>query len=261
MRITIELDTKDASDLAGLTALIAVIGGADALEHVAPAAAFTNIVVPAPPAPHPMATSEQLIAQEVRRAAGEAGGNTDGGEVSPAASSTPVEYDTQGVPYDERIHTSGDTKTNADGSWRKRRGVNDETVAAVIADLTARGLMRAPTAPLAPTPPVAPAPEPVSAPPAPAAPVQTVAPPAPQPTPEPAATASGPAPAAPVADSNGSRFTGFPDFVSKCSSASNPSPTYERLNAVANGLGVAKYADMKDQPQLWNLFFDTLIGG
>ena len=45
------------------------------------------------------------------------------------------EKDVNGIPWDERIHASTMTK-NADGSWKKRRGVDEATVNAVVAELT-----------------------------------------------------------------------------------------------------------------------------
>lgn len=46
----------------------------------------------------------------------------------------PPETDASGLPHDERIH-AGSKALNADGTWRKRRGVDDETVASVEAEL------------------------------------------------------------------------------------------------------------------------------
>lgn len=43
--------------------------------------------------------------------------------------------DKNGLPWDERIH-AGTKALNADGTWKKRRGVNDATIAAVTAELT-----------------------------------------------------------------------------------------------------------------------------
>ena len=48
-------------------------------------------------------------------------------------------FDSAGFPWDERIH-SANKGTNANGTWRKRRGVDDATVAAVEAELKARAL-------------------------------------------------------------------------------------------------------------------------
>lgn len=49
-----------------------------------------------------------------------------------------VELDTDGIPWDERIHASTKSK-NADGRWKKKKGMNDESkVNAIIAELKAR---------------------------------------------------------------------------------------------------------------------------
>lgn len=47
---------------------------------------------------------------------------------------TPPATDKNGLPWDERIH-AGTKALNADGTWKKRRGVDDATVAAVTAEL------------------------------------------------------------------------------------------------------------------------------
>lgn len=52
-----------------------------------------------------------------------------------------VALDSNGLPWDERIHASTKTQ-NKDGSWKKLKGVDDATVAAVTAEL--KQLMGAP---------------------------------------------------------------------------------------------------------------------
>ncbi|RPG34602.1 MAG: hypothetical protein CBB72_006930 [Muricauda sp. TMED12] len=44
------------------------------------------------------------------------------------------ELDVNGLPWDKRIHSGKPTK-NADGSWKKRRGVDDATFEKVVAEL------------------------------------------------------------------------------------------------------------------------------
>lgn len=84
--------------------------------------------------------------------------------VPPApATSGAVELDKAGLPWDERIH-SGTKSTVADGTWKKKRGVDASLVAQVEAEL--RGLA-APVAPVAPA--ATPAPATPAAPAAPAA--------------------------------------------------------------------------------------------
>jgi len=80
----------------------------------------------------------------------------------PADASTSLDKD--GLPWDERIHSSSKAINQTDGLWRKKRGVSDELVAEVEAEL--RGLMgNAPAsgagAPTPPSAPIAPASVPV----------------------------------------------------------------------------------------------------
>lgn len=89
-----------------------------------------------------------------------------------------VELDSKGVPWDERIHASTKTQ-NADGSWKKRRGVNDLTVKEVEAELLAANTDTN-TGEVTPTPPapapVVPSTPTTPTPPAPTVPVTPVAP-------------------------------------------------------------------------------------
>lgn len=71
---------------------------------------------------------------------------------------TPPATDKNGLPWDERIH-AGTKALNADGTWKKRRGVDDATVAAVTAELTGAAPQPEPTPEPTPTPTPAPQPE------------------------------------------------------------------------------------------------------
>lgn len=73
----------------------------------------------------------------------------------------PPATDKNGLPWDERIH-AGTKALNGDGTWKKRRGVDDATVAAVTAELT--GAAPAPTPEPTPAPQPEPTPEPTPAP-------------------------------------------------------------------------------------------------
>jgi hypothetical protein len=128
--------------------------------------------------------------------------------------------DATGLPWDARIHAdSGKGKpkpTVADGTWRKKRGVDDATLAAVEAEL--RGALRiaAPAAVVPPPPATVPNPPPVlsaaalvpggaaaAVVPTPPPAVETTAVPVPPPT-----TAASPvAPAAPAAETFGQFMT------------------------------------------------------
>jgi len=77
-----------------------------------------------------------------------------------AASYTPGELDSRGLPWDERIHAATHAK-NANGTWRQRRGVDEALVLQVTNEL--RGVTAAP--PSVPAPPPAPVAAAVPAPP------------------------------------------------------------------------------------------------
>lgn len=101
---------------------------------------------------------------------------------APTAEDAPSDapFDKTGLPWDGRIHSRG-RSMNADGTWRAKRGVDDATVAAVVAEL--RGVVAAPAVtaddvaaaeaawPFTPPVPAAPAAPVPPAPPAPTAPV------------------------------------------------------------------------------------------
>lgn len=92
--------------------------------------------------------------------------------VAPPATGA-ADLDSKGLPWDPRIHSAGDNKKNADGSWRKKRGVPDTLVTEVEAELRqimaipalAQAPVAAPVIPLPPIPaaPVPAAPAPVAA--------------------------------------------------------------------------------------------------
>ena len=95
--------------------------------------------------------------------------------VAPTAPAAPpslaggVQLDKDGLPWDARIHAK--TKTmNADGTWRRFRGVQDALVAEVEASLRASMAATVPAAPVQAALPLPPAPVAPPAPPAPPAP-------------------------------------------------------------------------------------------
>lgn len=59
---------------------------------------------------------------------------TDADDEGDADEGTPT-TDSTGLPWDERIHSKGANRLNADGTWRKRRGVDAGLVAQVEAEL------------------------------------------------------------------------------------------------------------------------------
>jgi hypothetical protein len=84
-------------------------------------------------------------------------GDTAAAPKAPPAPAAPgvVTLDSNGLPWDERIHSSS-KKQNADGSWKRRSKIDDALVASVTAEL--RNTYPAPVArPPAPPPPPPPA--------------------------------------------------------------------------------------------------------
>lgn len=219
MKILIELETADTTDLAALTALVASLGGRGIMtrddvrsqmeEPLAPPTAPRDDTVPlTAPAP----PSEELIQQ----AAAAATPPTDDSGV-----------DIHGLPWDERIH-AGTKAKNADGSWRGRRGVDDATVAAVTAELKARVAQPSPEAAFTPPAPEAPA---------------AVAPPPPAPEAPPAP----PAPEAPAA-------TGGMTYPKIIELANQKDMTYLQLNEKAAMFGLENFAGLAKRPDLFDAF-------
>lgn len=106
-----------------------------------------------------------------------------------------VALDTEGLPWDARIHAATKTKV-ANGSWKKKKGTDPALVATVIAELRAVMGLPVPAGPLAATPYPFPVPPVVPAAPVPVPPVAAV-PVAPQP------------PAAPVAITTFAQLMGY----------------------------------------------------
>lgn len=75
---------------------------------------------------------------------------TPPGDDTEETNANPPSVDKNGLKWDERIHASTKT-TNADGTWKKKRGVDDALVASVTAELTA-GATPTPGATVTPTP-------------------------------------------------------------------------------------------------------------
>lgn len=152
-----------------------------------PVAVFTaapvapTVAAPGMPTPSP-ATGAPSVPPVAGPDAGNSGnvvGVAAGNVGSPSAVMTPpvvssspatpagVELDADGLPWDGRIHASGEgggKPKNADGRWRKKRGLNDGAlVAQVQAELRAtlaagQPVTPPPVAAVAPTPPASPAP-------------------------------------------------------------------------------------------------------
>lgn len=89
--------------------------------------------------------------------------NTDDTAEVETVNDAPPATDKNGLPWDERIH-AGTKALNADGTWKKRRGVDDATVAAVTAELTGATPVPEPTPAPTPAPQAEPAPTPAPVP-------------------------------------------------------------------------------------------------
>lgn len=70
---------------------------------------------------------------------------------SPASAGVELAKDSTGanVPWDERIHSKGDKRTKADGSWKLARGIDKTLVQTVEAELRAAMAVPAPNEPVA----------------------------------------------------------------------------------------------------------------
>lgn len=241
MKITIELDTFDSGDLAGLAALVAAIGGRT-----------PPVQAPAVTLPLQDGPSGAVSERTGSRPAGTAQ-TSDG----PTESTDLPQADSNGLPWDDRIHSTPAT-VNADGSWRKRRGVTDEAFAAISAEL--KGTARPTAAQDAPAPsagaiaggasdsdPVVPTPSPSPDAPQPPAPTPAPVPPAPTESATPAAT--------PAANPGDSRYATYGALVQDMNG--RPGAVYAKLNEHAQTLGLADFKSLKDRPDMWDMFVDS----
>lgn len=84
----------------------------------------------------------------------------DVNQTTPGATTTTVELDKNGIPWDERIH-AGTKRKNADGTWSLKKGVDKELAAQIIAEYQSAPatttVPAAPAKPGVPTPPAPPA--------------------------------------------------------------------------------------------------------
>lgn len=187
-KITITISGDSLAELFASAAQIAALGGSTAPTIVVATSDAGNLTASTAPAA------------------------TDGDDGQPDTDAP--EFDSAGIPWDERIH-AGTKGRNQDGTWKRRRNTSDVFYSTVMAELAQRSAGQAPTtAPTPPAPPAPPAsPAPVgivdqgpvhipAAPPAPApavAPAANVAPvPAPPAPPAPAVPATPPAPSVPA---------------------------------------------------------------
>lgn len=143
--------------------------------------------------------------------------------VNPA---NPVELDVNGLPWDARIHSREKTKIVA-GSWKYKRGVPENTVKAVEAEL--RQLMQLPAAQTAPLPTVA-----------------AIVPP------PPTATIVPPPPASTAPPANPSNpLESFVKLMTKFSSAiAEGKITLQRVTEIVNAHGIASIGLMSSRLDL-----------
>lgn len=144
-KINIELDTDNPADSRLFVRLIAAFKGPqDTAEVVELPVAVTTSDTPAtqPDLPATPPTSEELPPPPP--------GQDD--------SHGPVEIDKDGVPWDDRIHSSSGGKTNA-GFWKKQRNVDAKLHKSITAELKAAAGDPSPPPPAPPEPPAAEAPD------------------------------------------------------------------------------------------------------
>lgn len=130
MQITIDTSTASQSELAAIATLFATLGGVIAPQDRPDAGvptpampAFTAGPAPAPTSVPAVPTSPSLAPVASVPAAAPLPG-------VPAVPSK----DSRGLPWDDRIHSQNKTM-NADGTWRRRSKIDDDTVARVEAEL------------------------------------------------------------------------------------------------------------------------------
>lgn len=143
----------------------------------------------------------------------------------------PVTLDKDGLPWDARVHASTKS-TNQDGTWKAKRNVDDDTKAAVTAEL--RALYPAPAA-------------------APAAPVAATVPPAPPATVPPAPPAAAPAtpPAVGGADYTQASDGTFVGIMKKVAAAQKAGKlTHAQVVESCTSCGVAGLPALAKQPDL-----------
>jgi hypothetical protein len=168
-----------------------------------------------------------------------------------------VELDVDNLPHDNRIHASTKTK-NKDGRWKKKKGVDDATVARIETEL--RSIMNIPPAappaampaPVVPLPP-APSADTATAAPLPPAPLAEVAAPLPPAPVAPAPPAAVAAPIAPAATTitTFSQLMGWvgPAMTSGRLTGVKVEETMRAL-AIVDGSGVGQLALLAARPDL-----------
>lgn len=198
--------------------------------------------VPPPPPSTPADAAEALMAAEETRVAAQAAASTPAAPKPPLSPPAGVELDSDGLPWDARIHASTKTKVQSDQKWKKIRKVDPALVKAVEAEL--REVMAAPVpdAPIVTDPAAAfAAPQADAVPPPPAADV-----PPPPATDVPPPPASEPEPAAPAADLT--EFARIMKVVASKQTAKTLQP--EMVTTIVQQLGLTGVRDFAKRPDL-----------
>jgi len=220
--ISVTVPREDKPGLiAAATMLLTLAGKVPNLElDDAPEAPAVETAAPEAPAVE-IAAPEAPEAPAVETAAPEAPEAPEA-PVAEQPAAPAAELDKDNLPWDGRIHASS-KKQNADGRWKKRRGISVEEIQKVEDELKALMAIPAGAAPEAPEAPAA-APEAPEAP--------TTAPEAPE---APAAAPDAPeAPAAPA-----SSPTTFPEFLKATSKLIvDKKTTVEAVNAICAKKGI-----------------------
>lgn len=198
--MTVKIDGSEAA-----TAVREAIGislGAEPIVDQDPAAAFGG--------PQPAAASAPSVSP------------------APTAPTDGPAFDSAGLPWDERIHSSGRSLVK-DGTWRRKGGISDDTYNSVIAELKGAPMSPPAPAPVAPVAPVAPQPP------------SSTAPAAPTPPPAPPVSP----PAAP------SSLPPFPAFMVRMAAYQKDGKiTLARIGEIAASCGIAQLTGLAQQPDL-----------
>ena len=154
---------------------------------------------------------------------------------------TGVDVDSDGLPWDERIHAGSRKKLAKTDQWKKKRGVSDEEIARVEAEL--RQVMAIPA-----EQPAAPAPAPVAT---------TEAPQPPAATEQPAAPAP-PAPVAPAPTTTDFTGWGWQEFMAEFMQRGMD---HSQATEACKAHGIDSTAVLATRPDLIPQVAATLFGG
>ena len=229
-------------------------GGATFADAAAPADAETEVdpavAFGAPPL-SPAATSGSTAAAAAPPPPS-APAAPSGPPSAPAAQTqSHIEVDADGLPWDGRIHSGPADKRpkNADGTWRKKRGVTAEEVAVVTAQLRQTMAVPGPLAPATTATEAATSTTPHTS--------AAASAPNPPPPPAPAATAPPPPPAAQSGDAGAiSDFAGLMRHVTGLQGAGKL--TISDTMALAQQIGLTGLRDFMARPDLIPQFLELL---